>query len=164
MKNLPAKLALLLLPVMFLAACSSLKQKQSSSIPAYKPDSPELFDQIVKLDSIFFNAYNTCDLDKQADFYSDSLEFYHDQTGLSTSKKDVLDAIKTNICGKVTRELIKESVEVYPLKGFGAVEIGLHRFHNNTQKQDTPSEPGKFIIIWKQTGDNWKITRVVSLH
>ena len=164
MKNLAAKLALLLLPVLFLDACSSLKQKQSSSTPAYKPDSQELFDQILKLDSIFFHAYNTCDLNKQADFYSDSLEFYHDQSGLTTSKKDVLDATKRNICGKVTRELVKGSMEVYPLKGFGAIEIGFHKFRNNTEKESEHSRPGKFIIIWRQKGNDWKISRVVSLH
>ena len=164
MKNLPIHPGLLLFAVLFVAACTSVKPKEISSIPAYKPDSQELFNQIVKLDSIFFHAYNTCDLDKQADFYSDSLEFYHDQSGLTTSKQDVLDATKKNICGKVTRTLISESLEVYPIKGFGAVEIGLHRFHNNTQKEDTPSQPGKFIIVWKQTGNDWQISRVVSLH
>jgi len=31
---------------------------------------------------------------------------------------------------KVTRELIPGSLEVYPLHGYGAVEIGVHRFHH----------------------------------
>ena len=129
----------------------------------YKPDSQELHDKIVKLDSIFFNAYNTCDLDKQASMYTDSIEFYHDKGGLTTSKQEIMTSIKNNICGKVTRELIKGSIEVYPIKGFGAVQIGLHRFHNK-QEPGALSEPGKFIIIWKQTGDKWQISRVVSLH
>jgi hypothetical protein len=48
-----------------------------------------------------------------------------------TSKKDIINATKKNICGKVTRELVKGSIEVYPVKDFGAIEIGLHKFHNN---------------------------------
>jgi hypothetical protein len=132
-------------------------------IYVYKPDSQELHDKIVKLDSIFFSAYNTCDLDKQASMYADSIEFYHDKGGLTTSKADIMKSIKNNVCGKVTRELIKGSIEVYQIKGFGAIQMGLHRFHNK-QEPGALSEPGKFIIIWKQTGEHWQISRVVSLH
>ena len=142
---------------------SVVKAQSDPKTNIYKPDSQELHDKIVELDSIFFHAYNTCDLDKQAAMYADSIEFYHDRGGLSTSKKEIMASIKNNICGKVTRELIKGSVEVYPIKGYGAVEMGWHRFHNN-QEPNAPSKPGKFIIIWKQTGEQWQISRVVSLH
>ena len=63
----------------------------------------ELYQTVVKLDSAFFGAYNTCNMEKQADFYSDSIEFYHDKGGLTTSKQEILDATRKNICGKVTR-------------------------------------------------------------
>ncbi len=78
--------------------------------------------------SVFFNAYNTCNMELQADFYADDIEFYHDQGGLMTSKQELLDAIRTNICGKVTRELVKGSIEVYPIGTYGAVEMGFHNF------------------------------------
>lgn len=164
MKTLNSKSFLLIPMALLLAACSAVKKNDIRELSIYKPDSQELHDKILQLDSLFFHAYNTCDIGTQSNFYSDSIEFYHDKSGLSTSKKDLLEATKNNICGKVSRELIKGSIEVYPLKGFGAVEIGLHRFRNNTEKQATPADPGKFIIIWKQNGDDWKITRVVSLH
>ena len=115
------------------------------------------------MDSVYFNAYNTCDMDKQAAIYADSIEFYHDKGGLMTSKKDLLDAIKKNICGKVTRVLVKGSIEVYPIAGFGAVEIGLHQFINHAESE-TPSKPDKFIVIWRLRNDKWQITRVISLH
>jgi ketosteroid isomerase-like protein len=123
----------------------------------------DLYNTIVKLDSIFFNAYNTCDINKQAAFYSDSIEFYHDKGGLMTSKQDILEATRKNICGKVTRELVKGSIEVYPINGYGAVEMGLHKFHNNTEKDAIP-HASKFIIVWHNKNDNWTITRVISLH
>jgi hypothetical protein len=69
-----------------------------------------------------------------------SLEFYHDKGGLTTSKQEILDATKQNICGKVTRELVKGSVEVYSIKDYGAVEIGLHKFHNNQNQQERPQK------------------------
>ena len=103
-------------------------------------------------------------MELQASIYSDSIEFYHDQGGLTTSKQQILDATRRNICGKVTRELVKGSIEVYPINGYGAVEMGMHKFHNNTRKEDTPSLPGKFVIIWQHKNNSWKITRVISLH
>jgi hypothetical protein len=103
-------------------------------------------------------------LDKYAAFYSDSIEFYHDKGGLSTSKQDVVEGTKKNICGKVTRELVKGSVEVYPIAGYGAVEMGLHMFHNNQEKQTDPPKVSKFIIFWQQINKEWKIKKVVSLH
>jgi len=137
-----------------------------NNITAQVEKSSELYKTIVALDSSFFNAYNTCDinLEKYASFYSDTIEFYHDKGGLMTSKQDIVDATKKNICGKVTRELVKGSIEVYPIKDYGAVEIGLHKFHNNTEKENSVSTSVKFIMIWVHKGNDWKITRVISLH
>jgi hypothetical protein len=152
-------------PILFcciLFACSSSKNTVATS--KYIPDSQSLYDTIVKWDSFYFTAYNTCDLVKQRSIFSDTLEFYHDKGGLSTSKNDIMDALQKNICGKVTRELVAGSIEVYPIKDFGAVEMGIHRFHNNQEPPGTPSHPGKFVIIWQQTNNTWKITRVISLH
>jgi hypothetical protein len=114
----------------------------------------------------FFEAYNTCNLNlgKYAAFFSENIEFYHDQGGLMTSKQDIVDATKRNVCGKVTRELVKGSIEVYPIKNFGAIEMGLHKFHNNQEPIGTPSKIGKFIIFWQHINSEWKITKVISLH
>ena len=122
-----------------------------------------LYHTVVKLDSIFFDAYNKCNMPVQTEFYSDSIEFYHDKGGLTTSKQQILDAIRKNICGKVTRELVKGSIEVSPIPGYGAVEIGMHMFHNN-QEKDQVSHPSKFVIIWQNKNGRWFITRVISLH
>jgi len=125
--------------------------------------SKELYETIVKLDSIFFAAYNTCNIAKQTEFYSDSIEFYHDISGLTTSKKEVLESTKKYICGKVTRELVKGSIEVSPIPGYGAVELGSHMFHNSQDKSGVP-HPSKFVIIWQNQGGRWTITKVISLH
>lgn len=145
-----------------MCACTAFSQQPYT----YKPDDQKLYDTIVKLDSIFFSLYNNCatQLKAYADFYSDSIEFYHDKGGLNTSKKDIVEATKNNICGKVTRELVKGSVEVYPIANYGAIEMGLHMFHNNQEKQSGPPKISKFIVIWQHTNNGWKITRVVSLH
>jgi hypothetical protein len=136
-----------------------------SGYTQFKPDDQPLYDSILRQDSLFFGAYNTCSvhLQEYADFYADSLEFYHDKGGLSTSKKDVVEATKKNICGKVTRELVAGSVEVYPIAHYGAIEIGFHKFHNSAEP-NAPSRPGRFVVVWRHTDQGWKITRVISLH
>lgn len=136
---------------------------QSQDAYTYKPTDQKLYNTIVHMDSVLFNAYNNCDMDTQAKIFSDNLEFYHDKGGLTTSKKDLLDAIKKNICGKVTRVLVPGSIEVYTIAGYGAVEIGLHRFINHAESE-SPSKPDKFICVWQQKGDTWQVTRVISLH
>lgn len=125
----------------------------------YKPDDKNLYDTIVKLDSIFFGYYNNCSttLNEYAQFYADSIEFYHDQGGQMTNKQLLVDKTKENICGKITRELVKGSIEVYPIKNFGAIEIGLHSFINNQEPVDTPKKIGRFMIIWENTTKGWKI-------
>jgi hypothetical protein len=147
-----------------LSACSSKKTITAAPLYNYTPDNLELYKTIVAMDSVFFEAYNTCNLDKQATIYSDKIEFYHDKGGLMTSKQEILDGTEKYVCGKVTRELVKGSIEVYPIKDFGAIEMGLHKFHNNTEKAGTPSHASKFIIFWQNDNNNWKITKVVSLH
>lgn len=147
-----------------LLSCDQEYQEMSSSAGfKYVPDDIELHEQIVKMDKIFFNAYNTCDLETQGLIYADDIEFYHDKGGLMTSKKEILDGTERNICGKVTRELVQGSIEVYPIHNYGAVQIGYHKFYNN-QEPDAESKPSKFITMWHNDNGNWQISKVISLH
>jgi len=129
----------------------------------YIPIDKEVYDIIVAKDKEYFDAYNTCDMTKQASLYSIDLEFFHDKGGLSTSKQEILTSIENNICGKVTRTLIDGSIEVYPIKDYGAIEIGYHKFYNN-QEPNAKSKPSKFIMVWKNEGEEWLISKVISLH
>ena len=120
----------------------------------------ELTRAITTLDKQLFDAYNTCNLERLGTFVTDDLEFYHDKTGLAVGKQPFLDAIKKNICGKVTRELVAGSLEVYPLNGYGAVEIGVHRFHH--PGDDSNVGEAKFVHLWQYKDGAWKISRVIS--
>jgi len=158
-KHLPLPALAFLISI--LASFTASAQSQDSYI--YKPKSIELYNTIVHMDSVYFNAYNSCDMSTQAAILADSIEFYHDGSGLQTSKQALLTALKENICGKVTRVLVKGSIEVYPLPDFGAVEIGLHRFINH-QENDHVSPPEKFICIWRLRNGKWQMFRVISTH
>ena len=61
----------------------------------------------------------------------------------------------------LTRSLIKESLEVHPIEGYGAIEVGSHQFkHIENGKLEVGTF--KFLMIWKNDNDNWKISRVIS--
>ena len=144
-------------------ACSPVTHAQTG-LPKYVPESKELYDTISRMDSLFFDAYNTCKLDVMQAIIADSIEFYHDRGGLTTSKEGLLLGLKNNICGKVTRELLKGSIEVYPIPGYGAVQMGAHRFHNNQEPPNTPSRYSKFVHTWHKIAGQWQLARVISLH
>lgn len=126
------------------------------------PD-PELQAEIMAMDKKYFDAYNECDLKTQRAMYTEDMEFYHDQGGLQTDMDALIESIERNICGKVTRELVPGSLEVYPIPNHGAVALGYHKFLN-AEEPDAESLPSRFITIWKKEEGQWKMSRIVSLH
>ncbi|HSZ84411.1 MAG TPA: nuclear transport factor 2 family protein [Puia sp.] len=113
-------------------------------------------------DSLLFNAYNTHDLAKIKTYFTDDLEFYHDKGGLTNYVQN-MQSFKGNFekNNGITRSLVSGSLEVYPVKDFGAMEIGEHKFcHEENGKQDCGTF--KFAMVWKKTNEGWKISRVIS--
>ena len=122
-----------------------------------------LYQKIVALDTAAFDAYNTCDLKTFASYFAEDVEFYHDQSGLTLGRQGVMDATQKNICGKVRRELVPGSLEAYPLKGYGAVQTGSHRFCELKLTRCPESHvPAKFVHVWQEKDGVWKMTRVLS--
>ena len=152
------KLAALVLVGLVAGGLMRAEAQAVPALDAIKSDA-ELTSAISALDTQLFDAYNSCDIDKLGSMVSDDLEFYHDKTGLAVGKKVFTDAIKNNICGKVTRELIQGSLEVYPMHGYGAVEIGVHRFRH---PGDSDVGEAKFVQLWQYKDGAWKLTRVIS--
>ncbi|MBI4909337.1 MAG: nuclear transport factor 2 family protein [Acidobacteria bacterium] len=126
-----------------------------------QPTGDELFRTLAALDAALFDSFNKCDLEKNRTFFADDLEFYHDQSGLTVGADKVVQQLKQNICGKVRRELVAGSLEAHALKGYGAVQIGRHRFYNPPSAAE-PGGEAKFIHIWRYLDGKWKITRVIS--
>jgi len=124
--------------------------------------SNSLYNEIAHMDSMLFNAYNAHDVDEMLNFFTKDVEFYHDTGGLIS-----YDNIKVNskqLFAKnngISRDLIAGSLEVYPIKDYGAIQIASHRFcHDERGKQDCGTF--KFVHIWKKENDEWRISRVVS--
>ena len=119
-----------------------------------------LYKTVQGLDTQLFDAYNHCDLDKLASMVAEDLEFYHDVTGLAVGRQALIDGVRRNICGKVSRELLPGTLEVYPIASYGAVEIGVHRFHHPGHDNDVGE--AKFVTLWRNQNGVWKVTRVLS--
>jgi hypothetical protein len=124
------------------------------------PEDSALTQTITQLDSKVFDAYNRCDLVAFGRYFAPDVEFYHDTGGASFDRKTVIDNTRKYICHKVRRELLSETFRVFPLKGYGAIEEGEHRF---CQIQTGDCEGiAKFLMIWRNKNGRWKLTRVVS--
>lgn len=131
-----------------------LNQKSSAAQP--------LFDEISRMDGVMFDAFNAHDVERLRTLFAEDLEFFHDTDGL-LSYSQVVAAFKS-IFEKnngLRRDLVKGSLEVYPIKDYGAIEIGTHKFcHVENGKDDCGVF--KFVHVWRKRDGNWKVTRVVS--
>ena len=126
--------------------------------------SDTLAQTITQLDSEAFDAFNRCadpaQLHRHAAFFSESVEFYHDNGGVTWNRADMLANTKKYVCGNYTREVIPGSLIVYPIKDFGAIEVGSHRFCQTASRKCEGL--ADFTIVWQRTDAGWKITRVLS--
>lgn len=148
-------------------ACLSLASSAGAQAAKEAKGPGELYERVAALDAALFDAYNRCDIDKVGTFFSEDLEFYHEKGGLTLTRDTTLALMRKNLCAgegyHVRRELVQGSVEVRPIKDYGAVQTGEHRFYL-TQKgrKEALDGVGKFVMLWRRSGDEWKVTRVIS--
>src|SRR5262249_24574908 len=117
---------------------------------------------ITALDKQLFDAYNTCDLETFAKLLYENVEFYHDQGGVTLGRAALTESVKKNICGKTKRELLPATLQVFYMKDYGAIEMGIHRFHHPGHEDSEGVGEGRFIHLWQYKDGAWRITRVMS--
>lgn len=139
------------------ASAAASSGKQSGAV-ATQGDTLEA--KMAALDKDFFDAYNRCDLKRFGDYMAPNVEFFHDQGGLMLSRAKVVAATKKHICGKVRRELIEGSLRAYPIKNYGAIAIGEHRFCELATQQCVGT--AKFTHVWRERNGKWQATRILS--
>jgi hypothetical protein len=151
----------------------------TTALPQSEPS--KLFETMQALDTQLFDAANHCYYEKLAAMVDENLEFYHDLDGLMLGRQAFLDSIKHNTCGVMIRELVPGTLQVYPIKGYGLIEMGVHRFHHPGHEKEFPAAKqlgmtrfldseaaewpvgeAKFLLIWHLKDGSWKLTRVVS--
>src|SRR5205809_4939028 len=138
-------------PLLLLALVLATIEAHAQTVPPLDKiqNQQELDKAVAALDAALFDSYNRCDLEKFSSFFVDDVEFYHDQGGVTLGKGNLTDSVKKNICGKVTRELVPGTLQVHRMKGYGAVEMGVHRFHHPGHDDTEPVGEGKFIHLWQ---------------
>jgi uncharacterized protein DUF4440 len=162
LKKIGNQILLFLITSVFLLACLNSDNSKNDQIRKYTPVSQELYDTIAHMDSVLFDAFNSQNLDKLKTLFTADLEFYHDKGGLSgyeENMKNFSENFSKN--NKLNRKLVPGSLEVYPIKDYGAMEIGSHTFcHIENGKEDCGTF--KFVHVWQNKDGTWKISRVVS--
>src|SRR6185436_9247257 len=148
--------------VVFLSAVFLIAANNSNAQKDSTLSNQELYKEIARMDSILFNAFNTRDVVKFGSLFTSDLEFFHDKGGLTNyeyTMNFMKDVAKNN--NGLRRDLVKGSLEVYPIPGYGAMEIGAHTFcHVENGKKDCGTF--KFVHVWQKNNGEWKITRVIS--
>lgn len=121
-----------------------------------------LTDEIRAMDTKLFDAFNRCDIDTMGKMFSRDLEFFHDLGGLS-GYDGTMEATRGN-CARhlgLKRTLVEGTLKVYPIKDYGAIEVGEHTFCHVENGKDDCGTFG-FTHVWKRVDGGWQLTRVVS--
>ena len=117
---------------------------------------------VIELDRAMFDAYNAHDIAGLVALFAPDLEFFHDTGGLA--RYDAVKAGFTQVFANnpdIRRELVPGTLQVYPIKDYGAMEIGAHRFcHTENGKSDCGTF--QFLQVWHFDAGRWQVSRVVS--
>jgi hypothetical protein len=133
--------------------------------------SSDLFRILKERDSLLFEVgFNTCDITQFEKLISDDFEFYHDRSGITASKAAFIAGIRDGLCKmdyKAKRELVMNSLEVYPLENngvlYGAIQTGDHRFYAvENNKPEHLTSVARFTHIWLLENGQWKLSRGLS--
>lgn len=125
-------------------------------------DEPDLYSTILELDRILFDAFNNKDIEIAKKLFDRDLEFYHDTGGVSDYDQTIENSSRLfEADNGLTRELIHDSVQVHPIAGYGAIQVGKHRFcHPENGILDCGVFD--FLHVWKLEEGAWTLARVVS--
>ena len=137
----------------------------ASGPESVEPASAEsLHATIAGLDSAVFDAFNQCSdpaqLERHASYFAQDVEFYHDMGGVTWTREAMLENTRKHACGNFSRELVPGTLQVHPVKDFGAISQGSHRF---CQFASGKCEGlADFTMVWRYKDGAWQVTRVLS--
>lgn len=153
------------------ALCIALIAAGCAHRPPAVPDEADglrsgpLFDELARMDALVFGAsFATCDAAKANAIFTDDVEFYHDESGLSVGEQVRENTRRlTASCPAshgVTRTVVPGSLRVYPIANYGAVQVGVHRFD---ERGAATSTLARFVHVWRLQDGQWRLARVLSL-
>jgi len=135
----------------------------NTAVTTPPPTDPAALRELVTgLDRAMFDAYNAHDVAGLMALFAPGLEFFHDTGGLAgyeAAQSGFTQVFANN--PDIRRDLVPGTLQVYPIKDYGAIEIGAHRFcHTEDGKADCGTF--QFLQVWHYDGGRWQVSRVVS--
>ena len=132
-----------------------------------QPSEAEAVAAIYRNDSLFWQAYNKCDVETMMTFFIEDVEFYHDKGGPTFSSAKLKESLQTGMCGnsgwRLRREPVAGSVQAFPLKNYGGLISGEHIFFvKEGSKAEYLDGYGKFTQVWLYKDGKWKMSRILS--
>jgi len=150
------------LPVLLLCLAPALAQAA--------PALPANAEQAVRdADAAQWKAYNACDAAAMAPLFAEDMEFYHDVTGITRTRKAMVDSVMKGICGnpnvRVRRAPLPDTIRFDPIPGYGGVLSGEHQFYMTEKGMpERLSGTATFSTLWHFEGGHWEMTRAFSLE
>ena len=147
----------------------------ASAAPVAVPPQPQLTEQIARADRELFGLFfvGPCDVARFRALLADDVEFYHDKGGFNVkSAEDFVRIYRQNCSARADpkawrsrRELVRSSLHVDPVPGYGAIEAGDHLFYEREGAGGAEKLAGKarFAMVWALGADGqWRLSRVLS--
>lgn len=134
---------------------------------AASAQTPDAERDVRAADTAFWRAYNACDMTAIGALLTADIEFYHDRTGLTTTRAGVVDSLRYGPCAtpdmRLRREVIEDSLAFHPLADGYAILSGQHRFHvrNGDAPERVDGQAG-FTTLWQSRDGHWRMHRVLS--
>ncbi|HEY7005466.1 MAG TPA: nuclear transport factor 2 family protein [Sphingomicrobium sp.] len=146
-----------------------------TAAPVTVPPQPQLTEQIAKADAELFDLFfvRPCDEPAFRALLADDVEFYHDKDGFNVHSADEFMKDYRQNCSsradptnwRSRRELVRSSLQVDPIPGYGAMEAGDHLFYERHGVDGTEKLAGRarFAMVWVLGADGkWRLSRVLS--
>lgn len=140
--------------------------------PVALPEGPALTAVIAERDGELFSImFDRCQPEALSDIITADFEFYHDKAGRMAGREAFVgdyaascEAKKAPDAWRSRRELVADSLKVYAIPGYGAVEEGTHLFYE--RQGDGPERlagRARFSIVWTLEEGRWRAGRALSI-
>jgi hypothetical protein len=136
------------------------------------PTGAELTRSLAAFEADFFALFFVgCDPTRLATMVTPDLEFYHDKSGVVATTGAALvadyakncEARKAPDAWRSRRELVPETLHVDPVPGYGAIEVGEHRFFERKgDGEERLAGIALFTMLWRFDAGQWRLARVMS--
>jgi hypothetical protein len=139
---------------------------------ASAPDTKALTAEVKAADEqLFALIFQRCDPPALRAMLTSDFEMYHDRDGVVTTSADKFVADYAKNCAgwskpdawRSRRALVPQSLGVWPVPGFGAIEQGDHEFYEHQGgRPEKKVGFARFTSLWKLEDGRWKLARALS--